>query len=77
MCITDWLPSLDRYFDIDSGDLPVNSFGARLFGFILFVFLVSAVVVQPATAQQDQAYAYTPSADSSREYLCHLPQGDL
>ncbi len=33
----------------------MNRFCTRMFGFTLFVFLVLAVAVQPATAQQDQA----------------------
>jgi len=33
----------------------VNSFCARMFGLTLFVFLVLALAVQPAIAQQDQA----------------------
>ena len=33
----------------------MNRFCARMFGFSLFVFLVAAIAIQPATAQQDQA----------------------
>ena len=33
----------------------MNSFCARMFGLTLFVFLVLAIAVQPAIAQQDQA----------------------
>jgi len=33
----------------------VNRFCARIFGLTLFVFLVSAIAVQPASAQLDQA----------------------
>ena len=33
----------------------MNSFCARMFGLTLFVFLVLALAVQPAIAQQDQA----------------------
>jgi hypothetical protein len=52
----------------------VNSFCARMFGLTLFVFLVLAIAVQPAIAQQDQC---VPSGDSSRGYLFQLPQGVL
>jgi hypothetical protein len=55
MCITDRQSSLGRYFDIYSGDLPVISFRARMFGLTLLAFLVLAIAVQPATAQLDQA----------------------
>ena len=34
----------------------MNSFCARIFGLTLFVFLVLAIAVQPAIAQQDQAH---------------------
>jgi len=51
----------------------VNRFGARLFGFILFAFLVSAVAVQPANAQQDQAthihHRLLPAGDTCA--TCH------
>ena len=73
MRITDWLPSPVRYFDIYSGDLPVNSFGSRLFGFTLFLFLVLAITVQPANAQQVQAkhivHRLIPAGDTCA--TCH------
>ncbi len=73
MRITDWQPSLDRYFGIYSGDLPVNCVNARLFGLTLFVFLVSAVALQPAIAQQDQAkhihHRLIPAGDTCAS--CH------
>jgi len=54
MCITDRQPSTDRYFDIYTGDLPVNSFRALLYSSALLVLFVLAIAVQPATAQLDQ-----------------------
>jgi hypothetical protein len=71
MCITDWQPSPVRYFDIYSGDLPVNRFFARMFSLTLFVFL--AIAVQPANAQQDQAkhihHRLIPAGDTCA--TCH------
>jgi hypothetical protein len=71
--ITDRQPSLNRYFDIYSGDLPVNSFCARMFGLTLFVFLALAIAVQPATAQLDQAkhihHRLIPAGDTCAS--CH------
>jgi hypothetical protein len=66
-------PSLDRYFNIYSGDLPVNIFCARMFGLTLFVFLVLAIAVHPAIAQQDQAkhiyHRLIPAGDTCAS--CH------
>jgi hypothetical protein len=51
----------------------VNSFCARMFGLMLFVFLVSAVAVQPAIAQQEQAkhivHRVIPAGDTCA--TCH------
>ena len=51
----------------------MNSFCARMFGFILFVFLVSAIAVQPAMAQQEQAkhivHRVIPAGDTCS--TCH------
>ncbi|MGO8934886.1 MAG: hypothetical protein ACLPLZ_10805 [Terracidiphilus sp.] len=51
----------------------MNRFGARMFGFTLFVFLVSAIAVQPARAQQDQAkdvmHRLIPAGDTCA--TCH------
>jgi hypothetical protein len=56
-----------------SGDLPMNSFRARLFCSALFVFLVLAIAVQPAIAQQDQAkhiyHRLIPAGDTCA--TCH------
>jgi hypothetical protein len=71
--ITDRQPLPVRYFDIYSGDLPVNRFRARLFIPAFFVFLVSAIAVQPAMAQQDQAkhivHRLIPAGDTCA--TCH------
>jgi hypothetical protein len=48
-----------------------------MFGLTLFVFLVLAIAVTPAIAQQDQAKHIHHRLDSSRGYLFQLPQGDL
>jgi hypothetical protein len=51
----------------------VNSIGVRIFGLILFVFLVLAIAVQPAIAQQDQAkhifHRLIPAGDTCSS--CH------
>jgi hypothetical protein len=51
----------------------VNSFCARIFGLALLVFLVSAISVQPAMAQQDQAkhimHRLIPAGDTCA--TCH------
>ena len=51
----------------------MNSFCARMFGLTLFVFLVLAIAVQPATAQQDQAkhifHRLIPAGDTCA--TCH------
>jgi hypothetical protein len=51
----------------------VNSFCARMFGFTLLVFLVLAIAVQPAMAQQDQAkhivHRLIPAGDTCAS--CH------
>jgi hypothetical protein len=51
----------------------VNSFCARIFGLTLFVFLVLAIAVQPAIAQQDQAkhifHRLIPAGDTCS--TCH------
>jgi len=56
----------------------VNSFCARMFGFTLFVFLVSAAAVQPAIAQQDQAkhiyHRLIPAGDTCA--TCHTAISD-
>ena len=73
MWITDRQPLPVRYFDIYSGDLPVNRFRARLFIPAFFVLLVSAAAVQPAMAQQDQAthivHRLIPAGDTCA--TCH------
>jgi hypothetical protein len=71
--ITDRQPSPGRYFDIYSGDLPVNSFRVRLFSSAFFVLLVLAAAVQPAIAQLDQAkhiyHRLIPAGDTCAS--CH------
>ena len=51
----------------------MNSFCARMFGVTLFVFLVLAIAVQPAMAQQDQArhifHRLIPAGDTCA--TCH------
>ena len=51
----------------------MNSFCARMFGLTLFVFLVLAIAVQPAIAQQDQAkhifHRLIPAGDTCA--TCH------
>ena len=51
----------------------MNGFCARMFGLALFAFLVSAVAVQPAMAQQDQAkhvfHRLIPAGDTCA--TCH------
>ncbi|MGB0063773.1 MAG: cytochrome c3 family protein [Terracidiphilus sp.] len=51
----------------------MNSFSARIFGLALLVFLVSAIAVQPAMAQQDQAkhifHRLIPAGDTCA--TCH------
>lgn len=51
----------------------MNSLCARLFGFTLFVFLVLAIAVHPASAQQDQAtfvhHRLIPAGDTCA--TCH------
>jgi len=51
----------------------VNSFCARMFGLTLLVFLVLAIAVQPAIAQQDQAkhifHRLIPAGDTCAS--CH------
>ena len=51
----------------------MNSFCARMFGLTLFVFLVLAIAVQPAIAQQDQAkhifHRLIPAGDTCSS--CH------
>ena len=51
----------------------MNSFCARIFGLTLFVFLVLAIAVQPAIAQQDQAkhifHRLIPAGDTCAS--CH------
>ena len=51
----------------------MNSFCARMFGLTLFVFLVLAIAVQPAIAQQDQAkhifHRLLPAGDTCSS--CH------
>jgi hypothetical protein len=71
--ITDRQPLPVRYFGIYSGDLPVNRFRARLFIPAFFVLLVSAIAVQPAMAQQEQAkhivHRLIPAGDTCAN--CH------
>ena len=51
----------------------MNSIGVRIFGLILFVFLVLAIAVQPTIAQQDQAkhivHRLIPAGDTCSN--CH------
>ncbi|MFY9744651.1 MAG: multiheme c-type cytochrome [Acidobacteriaceae bacterium] len=51
----------------------MNRFGARMFGLTLFGFLVLAIAVQPAMAQQDQAthvfHRLIPAGDTCS--TCH------
>jgi len=51
----------------------VNRFSARMFGLTLFVFIVSAIAVQPAMAQQEQAkhifHRLIPAGDTCA--TCH------
>ncbi len=51
----------------------MNRICTRMFGLILFAFLVSAIAVQPATAQQDQAklihHRLLPAGDTCA--TCH------
>ena len=56
----------------------MNSFCARIFGLTLFCFLVLAIAVQPAMAQQDQAkhiyHRLIPAGDTCA--TCHTAISD-
>jgi hypothetical protein len=73
MVITACIPSQFDTRRLYSGGLSLNHFNLRMFGLTLFIFLFSAIVAQPAMAQQEQAthvhHRLIPAGDTCA--TCH------